>query len=109
MEETRRPAFARAFPREPALDALVAAFERGDYAHVRAEAPRLADTTPDTAVKDAARTLVERTRPDRLAVALMVLTGVLLAALTAYWSVNGKPPPGQPAPTTRPPVIEHPR
>ncbi len=103
----RRPSFANDFPRVPALDALVDAFARGDYARVRAEAPRLAATTDDAAVREAAKTLVDRTKPDRLAVGLLVLTGVLLVAMTGYWIVNGKPPPGS-APPPKPPV-EHPR
>ncbi len=103
----RRPSFANEFPRLPALDALVDAFARGDYARVRAEAPKLAATTDDAAVREAAKTLVDRTKPDRLAVGLLVLTGVLLVAMTGYWIVNGKPPPGS-APPTKPPV-EHPR
>jgi hypothetical protein len=102
----RRPSFASDFPRQPALDALVDAFARGDYAHVRAEAPGLAGSTEDPAVREAAKTLIERTRPDRLAVGLLVLTGLLLAAMTGYWIVNGKPPPGS-GPTR--PTIEHPR
>ena len=106
-DEPRRPSFASDFPRVPELDALVEAFARGDYARVRADAPKLASSAPDAAVCDAARTLLERTRPDRLAVALIAFTAVLLVALSAYWVVHGKAPPGggTTAPT-RPPV-EH--
>jgi hypothetical protein len=106
MDDRRRPAFANDFPREAALDALVDAFARGDYAHVRAEGPRLAASTDDPAVREAARTLVDRTKPDRLAVGLLVLTGLLLAVMTGYWVVNGAAPPG--SGPTKPP-IEHPR
>ena len=106
MEASRRPAFARAFPQVPALDALVEAFERGDYARVRAEGPGLALSAEDPAVREAASTLVDRTRPDRLAVGLLGITALLLAVMTGYWIVNGKAPPGR-APT-RPPM-EHPR
>lgn len=102
----RRPSFANDFPRVPSLDALVDAFARGDYAHVRAEAPKLAGSTDDAAVREAAKTLVDRTKPDRLAVGLLVATGILLAVMTGYWVVNGKAPPGSAPP--RPPV-EHPR
>jgi hypothetical protein len=101
---SRRPRFAREFPRDAALDALVDAFERGDYAHVRAEAPRLEKASEDEAVRAAARTLVERTKPDPLAVRLLLLTGALLAALTAWWVIYGRPPPA--ASQTSPPV-EH--
>jgi hypothetical protein len=90
--ESRRPSFASDFPRVPELDALVDAFERGDYARVRAAGPKLASSAEDAGVRDAARTLVDRTRPDRLAVALVALTGVLLVVLSAYWIAHGKAP-----------------
>ncbi len=105
MDDRRVPAFASEFPRAPALDALVDAFARGDYAHVRAEGPRLAESTDDAAVREAARTLVERTKPDRLAVGLLVVTAVLLVTMTGYWIVNGKAPAGS-GPIK--PSIEHP-
>jgi hypothetical protein len=90
--ESRRPSFASDFPRVPELDALVDAFERGDYARVRAEGPKIASSSEDAAVRAAAATLVDRTRPDRLAVGLVALTGVLLLALSAYWIIHGKAP-----------------
>lgn len=102
-EQPRRPSFASDFPRTPELDALVDAFERGDYARVRAEGPKLASSTDDAAVRNAAMTLVDRTRPDRLAVGLVALTGVLLVALSVYWIVNGRAPPGGGAPA-KPPI-----
>jgi hypothetical protein len=106
MTEERRPSFAREFPRGAELDALVDAFARGDYARVRAAAPALERATEDDAVRRAARTLVERTKPDPLAVGLLVVTGILLAALTGYWVVNGKAPPSS---GPKPPPIERPR
>lgn len=103
-QQPRRPSFASDFPRIPELDALVDAFERGDYARVRAEAPRLAASTEDAGVRSAAEMLVDRTRPDRLAVALVALTGVLLVALSTYWIIHGKAPPGS---TPGKPAVEH--
>jgi hypothetical protein len=80
-------AFARAFPREPALDALVAAFDAGDYARVRREAPALAKKTDRDDVRAAARELARRLDPDPLAVYLLGGAAVLLAFLAAwYWS-----------------------
>jgi hypothetical protein len=84
----RRPAFARDFPRTPALDALVDAFARGDYARVRNEGPKLAASADDENIRGAARTLVARTNPDRLALWLLVLAGALLAILSGYWIVQ---------------------
>ncbi len=98
----RRPSFARDFPPDEALDPLVEAFARGDYARVRAEAPKIAASERSPEVRGAARMLVERTRPDPVAVLLIVLTGVLLSALTGYWIVHGKPPPGGGAPHQAP-------
>ncbi|MGO9836239.1 MAG: hypothetical protein ACLP1X_18720 [Polyangiaceae bacterium] len=94
----RRPSFAVAFPRGRELDALVEAFERGDYAHVRGEARKLALAATDEDVRRAARTLLDRTRPDRLAVALLTITVVFVGLLAAWWIVHGHPPAGPTAP-----------
>lgn len=82
---TARPAFALGFPAHPELDALVAAFEAGDFRTVRSGAGKLASSEADEAVKRAARELLDRTKPDPLATYLLVLTALLLVALTAYW------------------------
>ncbi|HEY8090148.1 MAG TPA: hypothetical protein VIF09_19940 [Polyangiaceae bacterium] len=99
----RQPSFASDFPRAPELDALVDAFARGDYARVRADAPRLSESTTDEKVRAAALTLLARTRPDPLAVGLLAITALLLLAFTAYWVVHGRAPAGAtrtaPAPT----------
>jgi hypothetical protein len=81
----RRPAFARDFPRTPALDALVDAFARGDYARVRAEGPKLAESESDDAVRLAARALVAHTGADALAIWLLVIAGALLVVVSVYW------------------------
>jgi hypothetical protein len=91
----------RDFPRHEGLDAAVEAFCRGDYARVRAEAAKVERATVDGDVKLAARTLVERTKPDRLAVGLRGLAGLLLVLLSAWWIVHGAPPP------PRSPPVEH--
>ena len=99
----RRPAFAKDFPRTPELDALVAAFEQGNYARVREEAPRLAKTTDDDAVRRAALTLRERLEADPLSKVLFILTALLLAYLSVYWMMHDGMRNTQPSP---PPVIE---
>jgi hypothetical protein len=78
------PAFAQRFPRDPELDALIEAFERGNYARVRAEAPALAARTKSGAVRRAADELARRTRPDPLAV-MMLLAACLLLAFFSLW------------------------
>jgi len=101
MPFDHRPSFASAFPASQELDALVEAFARGDYARVRAEAPKLERGSEDEGVRAAARTLMERTEPDPLAVKLMLLAGALLVLLMGWWIVHGKAPASA-SPTTSP-------
>jgi hypothetical protein len=81
------PAFALNFPDDPALHALVAAFEQGDYARVRREAPALIKQTESVEVRRAARELVKRLDPDPIAVYLLAGASLLLAFLALwYWT-----------------------
>lgn len=110
----RKPAFAASFPDDPALNELVDAFARGDYRRVRAEAPKLAERAEDEAVRTAARALRERVEPDKLAVGMLIVTGVILVVLTLFWVVNAHEPPPlknqgsppKPAPSA-PVTVEH--
>jgi hypothetical protein len=88
-----RPGFLEKFPRDPALDALVAAFVTGDYARVRREAPALARQTDDDAIARAARELRRRLDPDPLARWLFLGAASLLAFLALwFWShAHGAP------------------
>jgi hypothetical protein len=105
MPSNGPPLFARDFPRTPALDAIVDAFARGDYASVRVEGARLAQTTDDENVRRAALELIARTNPDPLALWLLVLAGALLVVLSVYWIAHGKAPAGPPnAPQTAQPT-----
>ncbi len=80
------PSFAREFPRDAALDRLVDAFARGDYARVRADAPALAaDTDASDEVRAAASTLLEQLRPDPGAKVLFALAAALLVFLSGWW------------------------
>lgn len=79
------PAFALSFPKDPALDALVAAFEAGDYARVRAEAPALAKSTDRPEVRTAARELQKRLDPDPIAVYLLGAATLLLVFLAGWF------------------------
>jgi hypothetical protein len=99
-----RSPFAADFPRDPALDALLSAFEAGNFARVREEAPRLVASASDPSIVRAAREILARTRPDPLARWVLVITGALLVALTAWWIAHDGPPSIAPA---APPVIEH--
>jgi hypothetical protein len=84
------PAFARSFPDDPRLRALVEAFERGHYDVVRREAPRLAEDTKEGApdVARAARALRARLEPDPTAVKLLA-GAVILLVLLAVWAYSG--------------------
>ncbi len=102
-----RPAFAASFPKDEALDALVADFERGDYRRVREEAPGLAARTTDPEVRRAAEELHARTSPDPLAKWLFFLAFALLLTLSLYWIRHDGPDPSAPAPKAPPPTIEY--
>lgn len=86
-----RPAFARSFPKDAALELLVDAFARGDYRAVREGAPQLAASTTDEAVKRAALLLRERIEPDPSAKILFALAAGLLAFLTVWWLTHKGP------------------
>ena len=88
------PEFAERFPRHPALDALLEAFEQGNYARVRAEAPRLVEAgaddddenAPSKEVRAAAAELLRRIDPDPLAAYLWGIAVLLLVFLSLwYW------------------------
>lgn len=99
------PAFARDFPRDPELDALVAAFARGDYRAVRERAPTLAAAATDERVRRACETLRARIEPDPASKLLLVFAAALLAFLTYWWVSHDGPegaPPMPAAPSTRP-------
>jgi hypothetical protein len=79
-----RPAFAKDYPADQALDALVDAFSRGDFRRIREEAPKLAAASENAAVKSAALDLRQRIEPSPIALYLIVLALVLLAVLYGH-------------------------
>jgi hypothetical protein len=83
-----RPPFAEGFPADPDLDALLAAFEAGDFARVRGEAKRIAQSSKDAAVKQAAEVVLARTRADPLQLVLIAVSAALLVVLSAWWIVH---------------------
>ncbi|NUQ75985.1 MAG: hypothetical protein HUU21_20790 [Polyangiaceae bacterium] len=113
------PGFAKSFPDHPAVEALVLAFERGNYASVREGAKALLEQSSKPAKKvskssegdelphplplsaeerdalrSAARELIRRTEPDPLAVYMVLGAVVLLAFLSIwYWSHPHVPGP----------------
>ena len=101
------PSFAKDFPRNPKLDALVAAFADGDFAAVRIAAPNLAATTDDPAVKRAALLLRARIEPDKTARVFFGLAAALLVFLTVWWVTHDGPQHHGPAPVVPPPAVEY--
>jgi hypothetical protein len=79
-----RPAFLLRFPHDPELEQLMAAFEQGDFATVRREAPALARRSRDEAVRRAALELRRRIDPDPLLVVMLVFSLSLFAFLAAW-------------------------
>lgn len=79
-----RPAFLLRFPHDPELEPLIAAFEEGNFAKVRREAPSLAQRTADAEVRRAALELRRRVDPDPLLVVLLVFTLSLFAFIVAW-------------------------
>ena len=79
-----RPAFLLEFPHEPELELLIAAFEAGNFAQVRRDAPQLAARSEDDAVRRAALELRRRTDPDPLLVALLALCIALFVFLVTW-------------------------
>ena len=82
---TGRPQFASDYPHDPALEALLEAFEAGNFAYVRREAERVASATDDEQVSAAARDLKRRISPDRASIALLVLGVLLLLKLFHHY------------------------
>jgi hypothetical protein len=79
-----RPAFLLAFPSDPELERLIRAFELGNYALVRKDAPSLAARTTDAKVRAAAEELARRIEPDPLVKVLLGLSIALLVVLTLW-------------------------
>lgn len=83
-----RPGFLLDFPADPELDRLVTAFEAGNYALVRDEAPKLAEKTEDPRIRDAALELRRRIDPDPLA-RYLVLASAGLFLFLVLWTYFG--------------------
>ena len=79
-----RPEFVLGFPEDPELERLISAFEAGNYAFVRREAPELAKKTNDPAVRDASLELRRRIEPDPLAMYLLLISVLLLVFLIVW-------------------------
>ena len=79
-----RPAFLLEYPYDPELERLIEAFEAGNFALIRREAPELARRTRDEAVRLGALELRRRIDPDPLLLVLLALSVVLFAFITLW-------------------------
>ena len=79
-----RPKFLPDYPDDPALERLIAAFESGNYALIRRDAGKVAETAATPAVRDAALELRRRIEPDPLAKYLLAIAALLLVYLVAW-------------------------
>jgi hypothetical protein len=79
-----RPAFLLDYPDDPELEVLIRAFEEGNFALVRKQAPALMRRTTQPAVRRAARELRQRIDPDPLLVVLLVFTLSLFVFVVAW-------------------------
>ncbi len=79
-----RPRFLLNFPKDPALDDLVDAYERGNFKYVRANATQLILETKDPEVKRAAEQLRKRIDPDPLVVTMLAIAIGLFSFLVVW-------------------------
>jgi hypothetical protein len=80
-EGRQRPQFLASFPDEPELNRLADAFEKGNYAYVRENAPKLVEKSQDAAVQRAAMELAARIKPDPLLKYILAMSVLLLVYL----------------------------
>ncbi|MEO6600111.1 MAG: hypothetical protein ABIQ16_09585 [Polyangiaceae bacterium] len=84
-----RPRFLLDFPNDPELQRLVRAFEAGNYAVVREDAPKLAERTDDLIVRAAARELRRRIDPDPL-MKYMLWVALGLFVFVVWYTYQGQ-------------------
>lgn len=85
-----RPRFLLSFPKDPELETLMHAFESGDYARVREQAPRLVERSDRPEVRRAAEELLIRIEPDPLLKFLLwVAIGLFLSMVTFVYYAHG--------------------
>lgn len=81
-----RPIFVSQYPQGDArLDALVAAFERGDFRRVYTDGRALLASSPEADIRAATEDLMRRTRPAPLIAGFWGLA-VALCLFIAFWA-----------------------
>ena len=79
-----RPAFLLRFPQDPELEPVLAAFEAGNYAHVREAAQKLSEQGQTPEVRRAADELLRRVEPDPLVKLFLAVAVALLLVVVAF-------------------------
>jgi len=85
-----RPRFLARFPEHAGLAKAALAYERGDYREVRALSKALLESEDDVDVRDAASELLRRIEPDRLIVAIVWSSFVLLGLIILWAYGHGR-------------------
>lgn len=80
-----RPPFAVDYPSHDGLDQLLLAFNAGNYAFVREQAPRLVQADVDENVRNAAKDLRRRIDPEPTAAYLWALGVALVLLLYLFY------------------------
>jgi hypothetical protein len=98
VSNATRPAFARDYPDDAELMALLDLFNAGNYGGVREGAARIASSEKADTVKRAARDLRSRTEPSRFQLLLLAVAALLVAFLSIYEVVrhSAQPRPAKP-------------
>lgn len=78
------PRFARGWADKPELAPLIEAFRTGNYAKVRALAPKLLAETTDPDTRNAIQDIRRRLDPDPMALYALAVTLALLVFLSAW-------------------------
>jgi len=103
-----RPGFAKDYPEDADLLALVDAFEAGNYRAVRAGVARIeAGAEKSAGVKKAARNLRSRTEPSRTQLLLLAITAALVVVLSGYEIALHGGDSRAPDPPAPKPTVEH--
>ncbi len=89
-EPASRLPFLDGFPEHEGLSRAVSAFENGNYAEVRKLCQELLEREEDTEVRRAATELLRRIEPDRLVVAILWASFVLLGIVILWAYGHGR-------------------
>ena len=89
-EGRERPRFLLEFPNDPALQALVSAFEAGNYQAVREGSAKLAASSEDPIVRASARELARRIEPDPL-MKYLLFVALGLFVFVVWYTYQGQP------------------